>query len=273
MPLRFRTLRSGSSGNGQLLYAAGCALLIDLGIPARTALKQTLGELRQRGVKLLGAFVTHEHGDHFAVGALRAMSGLGLPVYAPLTAIRFAETWPELGHFSGRPEFRAVDEGEAWERSVRLGPFTVRPVEVTHHASGTCLAYEITADLTGGTVRAVLATDLCHARSLPATLVDADLIYLESNHDPELLRLRPNPASRFHLPNAQCGKLLADARVASRRPPQHVCLGHLSELRNSPTLAQDTVHDCLTARGIDPDFPLVAAPRHHPGVTVEVRPG
>lgn len=273
MSLWFRTLRSGSSGNGQLLYAAGCALLIDLGIPARTALKQTLGELRQRGVKPLGAFVTHEHGDHFAVDALRAMSGLGLPVYAPLTAIRFAEAWPELGYFSGRPEFRAVDEGEAWERSVRLGPFTVRPVEVTHHASGSCFAYDVTADLDGGTVRAVVATDLCHPRSLPASLVDADLIYLESNHDPELLRLRPNPASRFHLPNAQCGRLLADALVASRRPPQHVCLGHLSELRNSPTLAQDTVRACLTARGLHPDFPLVAAPRHHPGVTVEVRPG
>lgn len=270
--LHFRSLRSGSSGNGQLLVAGRDALLVDLGMPAGTALRPVLAELRQRGVRLLGALVTHEHGDHFAVGALRAMAALKLPVYAPRSAIGFAERCPELGVHSGRPRFIAVDDGEAWERQVRLGPFTVRPVEVEHHATGTCCAYAVWAEVAGGIVRAVLATDLCHPRGLPAHLVDADLVYLESNHDPELLRLRPNPASRFHLANEACASLLAEARARSARPFQHVCLGHLSELRNSPTLAKETLAAVLSRHGQPLDFPVSTAPRYHAGLTVTVRP-
>jgi glyoxylase-like metal-dependent hydrolase (beta-lactamase superfamily II) len=272
MSVFFRTLRSGSSGNSQLLYWQGSAILIDLGLPARTALKQTMAELRQRGVKLLGALITHEHGDHFAAGAIRAMSGLAVPVYAPRSAVAFAEEQLRIGVFSGRPEFRVVDEGEAWERPFSLGPFHITPVEVTHHPGGSCYAYSIAVESQRGPVRVVVATDLCHERSLPAHLVDADLIYLESNHDPELLRLRPNAGSHFHLPNGRCGRLLQEARRSSRQPPAHVFLGHLSELRNTPTLAEHTVREAFSASGTELDFPLTSAPRHHPSVTVEVPP-
>lgn len=278
MSVHFRTLRSGSSGNAQLLVAGSCAVLIDLGLPANTALKACLADLRQRGIRLLGALITHEHGDHFAPGPLRAMRGLGLPVYAPARAISHATEQLHLGHWGGRPEFRCYDEGECWERTFTLGPFTIRPIEVTHHPGGSCFAFDIRIEAAAGPgapsveVRAVIATDLCDPRSLPAALIDADLIYLESNYDPMLLRLRPNPASHFHLENARCGQLLAAARAASTLPPAHVFLGHLSERRNTPTLALDATRNAFATAGLPLDFPLTPAPRYLPSPWTHVRP-
>lgn len=271
MSLFFRTLRSGSSGNSQLIYSQNCALLIDLGLPVRTALKETLADLRQKGVKLLAALVTHEHGDHFSPGALRAMSGQGVPVYAPHQSIAFAEEQMRLGFWSGRPEFRPVDSHELFPHTFQIGPFHIRPIEVTHNPGGSCYAYRITVPGRTRELSAVIATDFCDARTLPQHLIDCDLLYLECNHDPHLLRLRPNAGSKFHLENSRCAHLLADARAASRCPPQHAFLGHLSELRNSPTLALDTIRATFADRAVPLDFPLVAAPRHHPSVTVEIR--
>lgn len=269
--LHFRTLRSGSSGNSQLLVSDGCALLVDLGLPANTALRECLAELRQRRIKLLGALITHEHGDHFAPAPLRAMSGLELPVYAPRHAITYCSEQLKLGFWSGRPQLVCYDEGEHWERTFRLGPFEVRPVEVTHHPGGSCFAFAVNVTGRGGReIRAVVATDLCHPRALPAALVDADLIYLECNHDPHLLRMRPNPASKFHLENSQCGALLAEARRASSRPPAQVVLGHLSERRNTPSLAMEAVREAFAARGMEMDAEVVCAPRYHPGRWMEV---
>jgi hypothetical protein len=274
MSLTFRTLRSGSSGNSQLLISEGYALLVDLGLPANTALRECLAELRQRGVKLLGAVITHEHGDHFAPGPLRAMSGLELPVWAPRHAITHCAEQLKLGFWSGRPRLVCYDEGESWERSFRAGPFEVRPVEVTHHPGGTCYAFDVRVMGRGGReIRAVVATDLCHPRGLPGRLVDADLIYLECNHDPELLRMRPNPASKFHLENSKCGRLLVGARRESARPPVQVVLGHLSDRRNTPSLAMEAVRDAFLAEGVEMDFPLSCAPRHHPSVWMEVGAG
>lgn len=58
--MRLRVLASGSSGNGYILYNDREALVIECGVPYQTCLK-ALGF--QRG-KILGALVTHEHGDH-----------------------------------------------------------------------------------------------------------------------------------------------------------------------------------------------------------------
>jgi phosphoribosyl 1,2-cyclic phosphodiesterase len=270
MSVFFRTLRSGSSGNGLLLWTRAGALLIDLGLPARTALQQALTEMRQRKIPILGALITHEHGDHFSPGPLRVMSGHGITVHAPCGARRHAEEQLKLGYWSGRPEFQCYDEGESWERDFYLGPFRIRPIEVSHAPSVNCYAFHIQAETRKGIVNCVIATDLCGSTGLPDYLVDADLIYLECNYDPFLLERHPNPSSRFHLENGKCGKMLAAARRKSKQPPKHVFLGHLSERRNSPTIALTAVADAFTHAGVDLDFPVTASPRHLPSVTVEI---
>jgi ribonuclease BN (tRNA processing enzyme) len=266
MSVLFRTLRSGSSGNTALLAAGGCALFLDLGAPANTAVRQSLAELRQRRIKPLAALITHEHGDHFSPGPLRAMNGHSIPVYAPARAIAHAHQQTNLGFWSGRPELRCYDHAELFEPNFTVGPFHVQPIQVSHNPGGSCYAFLITIDAPGRLIRAVYATDLCEPRSLPAALVDSDLLFLESNHDPELLRLRPNPSSRFHLRNSQAAELLLTARKASSRPPQLVCLGHLSERRNTPDLAESTLRDTFTQAAVDLDFPVLCAPRHQPSL-------
>lgn len=270
MSVFFRTLRSGSSGNGLLLWTQGGALLIDLGLPARTALQQAMAEMRQRRVPILGALITHEHGDHFSPGPLRMMSGHGIKVYAPCGARKHAEEQLRMGYWSGRPEFVCYDEGTEGERVFRVGPFTVRPIEVKHAPGVSCFAFRISVETRRGLVHCVVATDLCESAELPGQLVDADLIYLECNYDPHLLKMRPNPSSKYHLENSLCGGLLAEARKKSKRGPKQVFLGHLSEMRNSPTIAVQAVRDAFVWWGAELDFPVTPAPRHLPSVTVEV---
>lgn len=253
-----------------LLWTSAGALLIDLGLPAKTALAQAMTEMRQRKVPILGALVTHEHGDHFSPGPLRVMSGHDIKVYAPCGARRHAEEQLKLGYWSGRPEFVCYDEGESWERDFWIGPYCIRPIEVRHAPNVSCYAFRILAETRRGIVNCVVATDLCYSAGLPTYLVDADLIYLECNYDPELLRMRPNPSSRFHLENSVCGGMLAEARRKSVRPARQVFLGHLSERRNSPSIAMDAVKGAFVARGVEMDMAVVAAPRHLPSVTVEV---
>lgn len=270
MSLTFRSLRSGSSGNSVLLCSGSHALLIDLGLPVRTALKEILGELRQRNIKLLGALVTHEHSDHFGQGPLRAMSGMGLPVHAPKRAIDHACEQLRMGYWSGRPDFVALDEGEHWERRFELGPFSVQPIEVGHNPGGSCFAFRITVAGREREYTAIHATDLCELRGLPGFMPDADLIYVECNYDPYLLKMKPNPSSFFHLENSRCGKLLADVRKSSSRPPGQVVLGHLSDQRNTPTLAMDAVRKAFSDNNLEIDFPLTCAPRYQPGAWIQV---
>jgi hypothetical protein len=76
-------------------------------------------------------------------------------------------------------------------------------------------------------------------------------LFVEANHDPELLRRHPNPASRYHLSNPQAAKLICHARKSSKSAPQTVILGHLSRERNTEDLARflrwlDEIYDFFT---------------------------
>jgi hypothetical protein len=86
---------------------------------------------------------------------------------------------------------------------------------------------------------------------------------VEANHDPELLRVYPNPRSQFHLSNEKCGRLLRQVFAQSRSRPSTLMLGHLSERRNRPNLAQDTVSEILADEGYR-DVRIQIAPRHQP---------
>ena len=68
---------------------------------------------------------------------------------------------------------------------------------------------------------------------------------LTATCDPDLLRRYPNYRSRFHLPNERCGRLLQTAIDSSEKYPLGIMLGHLSEERNEPDLALDTVWEIL----------------------------
>ena len=101
-------------------------------------------------------------------------------------------------------------------------------------------------------------------------ITGADLVLLESNHDPDLLRQNPHYPQRLktrilgkkgHLSN-QSG---AQAAVClAKSGTRHLLLGHLSSENNTPDLAYRTTHAALTDAGaqVGADVTLHVAARY-----------
>ena len=114
-----------------------------------------------------------------------------------------------------------------------------------------------------------MATDFCEWATLRPWFEDADFVYVEANHDPELLERNWNPNSLYHLSNGQCGDLLREALDHSHAPPAAVMLGHLSEDRNRPELAEATVAAILEEAGHG-SVELYVAPRFQPSRPISI---
>ena len=74
--MRLHVLSSGSKGNGYVLYNDREALVIECGVPYSQCL-QAIGFHRER---MVGAIVSHEHGDHAKY--VSQYLGAGIDVYA-----------------------------------------------------------------------------------------------------------------------------------------------------------------------------------------------
>jgi phosphoribosyl 1,2-cyclic phosphodiesterase len=116
----------------------------------------------------------------------------------------------------------------------------------------------------------VIATDFNYWDGLLKHFVDSDFVFVECNHDLELLAVYYNPNSQFHLPNPDTGDLLCTVRQCSKTPPRAVMLGHLSEMRNRPDIALREIQSSFESRGLELDFPLLVAPRLQASEMIEV---
>ena len=89
-------------------------------------------------------------------------------------------------------------------------------------------------------------------------------MFVEANHDLDLLRRHFNPNSRYHLNNGQTASLLCDAVRSRRFSPHSIVLGHLSAERNRDHLALGEVARAFGAQGLKVPFPIETAPRFDP---------
>ncbi|MBP6875679.1 MAG: MBL fold metallo-hydrolase [Candidatus Eisenbacteria bacterium] len=268
--LEFRSLRSGSSGNLLLIESHSgrrpTRVLIDCGINSQRECARILDEEVGSDAPIDGVVVSHAHCDHINYSALRVLGRRGIPVYA------HRRTKPEIESRCWNP-YRvpeSVDPGEVLFRcfsddDFEIGAFRFRPIPVPHAPGITTHAFLIER----GRQRVLWASDLSDPEALLPHIYDCDFVYLESNHDLELLRLQFNPASLFHLSNPAAGLLLRHTLAESRRLPRAVMLAHLSEDRNRPQLALRTVREAVGAE-LAEQVPLIAAPRYGPSETIVV---
>jgi phosphoribosyl 1,2-cyclic phosphodiesterase len=268
----FRSIRSGSSGNLLLLeHRAGrqqTRLLIDCGLGSQRACRAVLEDEVGLTAGITAAVVTHAHSDHINYASLRALAQLGVPVIA------HRQTCKEIHqrHLNPYTLPASISPDDVPLRAFGNEPFTIgtfrlSPIRVPHAPGVTTHAFLIEQ----GRTRLLVATDFSDPESIVPHIYDCDFIYVESNHDPELLRLHFNPASLYHLPNPIAGLLLAHAFGESRHLPRMVVLGHLSEERNRPELAHHTVADVLRPSGVLSEVGLITAPRYEPTELLVVR--
>ena len=151
-----------------------------------------------------------------------------------------------------------------------IGEFRIQPIPVPHSPGIPNFGFVIWHGTGPDQRKIVICTDFNDPRAIRPHCLDADFIFMEANHDLELLRLYPNPSSAYHMSNPTTAGLLHDAVAASARPPQAVMLGHLSDQRNDKTLARAAITEVFHRNGRDMDFALHTAPLYGPSQIIEI---
>ena len=225
----FCTLFSGSSGNAACLSTDQGAILIDCGMSG----KQTLEALCQAGfdpADLCAILISHEHSDHIK-GAGILSRRLNIPIYA--TEGTWAGMESSVGDVPAHHRV-VIEAGE----SFFLNEWEIAPFSIPHDA-GDPVGYRFY-----GPASVATATDLGYfAPTVQDAIAGAELVLLESNHDPEMLKRNPHYPQHLktrilgrkgHLSN-ESG---AEAAVwLSQHGTKHLLLGHLSSENNTPELA------------------------------------
>ncbi len=250
--MRFIPLFSGSSGNSSLLDCGETKLLIDAGLTGK-AVSGALSELSISPTELSGILITHDHIDHTkAVGILSRK--YNLPVYAN------AATWEAMQPIVKEIAFKNVRLFRS-DQDFYIGNVNITPFRTPHDA-----AESVGFTFFEGGKKLLYMTDIgCVQDSMFSHAEGCSLVFVEANHDIEMLKNGPYPyvlkqrilSTKGHLSNESCGKLLSQFYSMGIR---FAVLGHLSSENNTPSLALETVSNVLAEDGIT-DFNLTVAKR------------
>ncbi len=251
-------LASSSSGNCIYFGTPHTKLLIDCGISG----KQARARLDAIGVDIDdidAVLVTHEHIDHIR-GVKVIAKRHNIPVIVNADTARamiryFADTFP----------MKIFTTGEPFEiNEIRVHPFSVQHDSVD----------PVMFTLQTPEVKVGVCTDLGFATSLvKAQLQDCHYLFLESNHEPDMVHACARPMSykqrvlsrSGHLSNSACGELIRDLAHSDLR---HVHLGHLSSECNHPERALATIGEILERERMT--IPLTAANLKEPTAPLEI---
>ncbi len=229
---RIYPLFSSSSGNSCFLGNPSEGILIDAGLNCRR-LNQALlqNDIPIEAIKAV--FITHDHTDHIA--ALKVFNKhYDIPVYASPKTMNWLI---DGGHLS-----RGCCQQEVGEEIV-IGDFAITSFKTPHDAIES-VGYKI--EMPDGKT-CVYCTDLGHVtKEVDENLRLADLVFLESNYDENMLRNGPYPyhlkqriaAPDGHLSNSASAKEL---HGLIENGLTKVILGHLSRENNTPHIAENAL--------------------------------
>jgi phosphoribosyl 1,2-cyclic phosphodiesterase len=229
--------------------------LIDAGLSG-IELERRMAGIGKSPDRLEAIIITHEHTDHVK-GAGILSRRFDIPVYMTQQTFNACKT---LGKIK---DLRFFECGSAFE----VSGVTINPFSISHDA---CDPAGLT--LSHGGKKIGLATDLGVVTNLVRShLKDANLLYLESNHDPQMLvngdypwHLKQRIKSRTgHLSNAEARDLVGEL---AHEDLGHVILAHLSEENNLPGKAASEVAKGLNGTGVT----LYVAGPDHPGKMIRI---
>lgn len=240
---KFYSLFSSSKGNASFIGGPTGGMLVDAGATCRK-LVQSLEAHGLSAEAVQGICITHTHTDH--IKGLRVfLNQHPVPVYGTaetLAQLRVLDKFPQ------NADLREILPAE----TIHTDTVAVTAFATMHDSPGSC-GYRF--ELSDGQTCAV-CTDLgCVTPEVKKGVYGADLVLLEANYDPSMLRNGPYPemlqerirGKYGHLSNGDSAGM-AEALIA--HGTTRLILGHLSENNNTMPLAQQTVLEHLQEQGM-----------------------
>lgn len=229
--IRFSVLGSGSCGNSYIFSFAGQSILIDAGYSLKN-LKERLSQQSFSFDEIQALFITHLHPDHANGAGVFARKTLK-PIYVSKKAFDYA--YVEFGRLNIPSSCQnTISENQR----ISVGPFQLESFPTSHDSAGS-VGYKIRCN----NKLIVIITDTgVYSKQMIEAAKDADLLFLESNYDAEMLRHGPYPimlqkrvsGERGHLSNDQARSLLEQSGYLESQKP--VFLIHLSDNNNRPSV-------------------------------------
>lgn len=255
---------SSSKGNCTYVGDYSSGILVDMGCSFK-ALRQGL-ELNSLSIENVRAvFVTHEHTDHIK-GIHQLTKRTDIPVFASNSVQNFLIENDLV--FDGERVFSSTD-GEIYIEDFHIKAFS------TPHDSVGSVGYKIEFD----NKKIGICTDLGSVTNeVRNALLGCEMVLLESNYDPELLRT--NTVYPYYLKQRITGR---EGHLSNKNSAEFLCelidngatrifLGHLSQENNTPNIARKTAEKFLKSIGAinGSDYILEVAPVMTCGVKMTV---
>lgn len=251
---KFCPLFSGSSGNCTYIENGNEALLVDAGVSFKR-IREALESREIDIAKIKAVLITHDHGDHIS-GLKTLIKKLHIPVIASRGTVYNLEYHKIL---TDENERVYVDELEEYN----IGSFGIKRFATSHDCVGSSgYRIKLSDELSIG-----VCTDLGIVTDCVRNgLLGCNLVMIESNHDPVMLRLGPYPpelkirvsGEKGHLSNAVSGELCG---LLYGSGTKRFILAHLSENNNTPEKAESAIRTALFSAGAkDGDYILYIAP-------------
>jgi phosphoribosyl 1,2-cyclic phosphodiesterase len=262
--IKFCPLFSGSSGNSVFISYGDTKILVDCGFTFKK-IKESLSLIGEDIFNLDAVLITHSHSDHTAALPVLLKALKKIPVVGSRGTL--TELYPKISEYMDRLYANAPN------KKFGLKDLAVSSFAVPHDASET-VGYNIYA----GEKTVTLMTDIGHLEdSLYENAEGRDLVYLESNHDVNILENCSYPhylkqrilSLKGHLSNENAGIFAADL---IKKGTERIMLAHLSGEANTPDVAFNTVSGILENNGIKVggDMRLSLAPRGELGEVVTI---
>ena len=247
---RIYPLFSSSKGNSHFLGDSSGGVLIDAGVSFKRLNNAfRANELDIKAVK--GVFITHPHSDHVC-GLKMLTSKTGIPVFGQRAT---------LCELVKKEMIAPCSEIYEMDSPACIAGMEINCFDTPHDTQASC-GYTIKFD--DGRSCAV-CTDLGRITpTVDENILGCDLVLLESNYDPDMLKKGPYPYylkerifSDFgHLSNGSCA---AQARRLIENGTTRIILGHLSQENNTPALAERATVGNLSDMKRNSDYILKVA--------------
>ena len=261
--LKFCSLYSGSTGNSLFIENNNTKILVDAGVSGKKII-EALNSINVKPEEIDAILVSHEHSDHIqSIGTFSKK--FNTPVYAN------KNTWSKMDKEIKKISENNISTFNTSEDFV-IGDLVIHPFRTPHDAIESC-----GFNIFDGKTKMSIATDLGHvSEEIYNCLKGSKFILLESNYEPEVLRICSYPSllkNRIAGPNGHLSNNMAGETISSliESGLTKVMLGHLSKESNFPEMAYATVLNELANRKFKKGtVDLSVASRFEPSKLIEV---